>query len=117
MHTEPILFEAHVIREAQAIAAAKKASERANLERIDTNKATTAKKKEAKAAKKAERALQAKSRAENMEEIAAEEKAEQRAQKNKEKAQKKAVIGTPIRAKTSVKTTKALGSEEQKGMI
>jgi hypothetical protein len=113
VHTKPILFKAHVIREAQAIAASKEASKKANRERIDANKAATARKKEAEAAKKAEKALQAALREDNIKEITAEEKAEQQARKKKEKAQKQAANDALVKAKTPINATKASGSKRK----
>ena len=105
-HTEPILFSAPNVRRAQEIAAEKEEKEKQERARIDGNKAASALKKQKEVAKKAEKALQAAVRSDNLEEVAAEEKAEKQAQKKKGKAVKEALKDILVKTRTPIKARK-----------
>ena len=65
------------------------------------------------AIKKAEKALQAAARVDNIEEVTAEEKAERQAQKKKEGAGKRTTKNVPAEKKTSTQPTKASKSKQK----
>ena len=107
-HTGPILFSVENVRRAQERFAEKEAFEKSERIRIDTKKAEAAAKKQKTEAEKAEKALQAAARKENIEEVRLEEKAKKQAQKKKEAAQTQALTALPVRIKAPAKARKAL---------
>ena len=106
-NNDPILFSSEVVREAQAVAAAKEEQEKAERARIDGNEAAAAIKKARKEAAKAEKTLQAATWKESRAEAKAEEKAEMQAQKRKEAPISKALKDLSAKAKTPAKPRKA----------
>jgi hypothetical protein len=97
-----IFFSADIVREAQAIAAAKEKKKKAERARINGNKAAATIKK----AQKAEKALQAATRRGNKAEIEAEKKAEKQAENRKETQASKASKDPPAKAKSPTKPRK-----------
>ena len=107
-YTEPIYFSAANVRLAQARFAKKEAFEKSERARIDANKVARAEKKARIEAEKADKALQAAVRGDNIEKVRIEEKSQKQAQKKKEVPKSEALKSLPVRNKNLAKPKIAL---------
>ena len=107
-HIKPILFSAENVRRVQELFTEKEAFAKSERERIDAKKATQALKRQKENTEKAANALQAATRAGNIDEVRIEEKAQLQAQKKKKAGEKKVSKALPVRTKTPAKPRKAL---------
>jgi len=112
-HTEPIYFSAANVRLAQARFAKKEAFEKSERARIDANKVARAEKKARIEAEKADKALQAAVRGDNIEEVRIEEKSQKQAQKKKEAPKSEALKSLPVRNKNLAKPKIALNKHRK----
>jgi hypothetical protein len=102
-YTELIYFSAANVRLVQARFAKKEAFEKSEWTRIDANKVARAEKKARIETEKADKALQAVVRGDNIEEVRIEEKSQKQAQKKKEVPKSEALKSLPVRNKNLAK--------------